>query len=221
MAITAAQGLGAAGDLFGGIASGIGSFAEAKGYKKAAKYAAQNAILAREAGDIKLAQTERQIFKVIGAQKAGYAAAGLTGGGSAQAILRDSLSQGALEKAIVNQQAQIDVNSYLSQSEQFKAMAKASKAAGIGSIIGGVLSAGAMLFSDDRLKTNKIMVGNINGFNIYDYDIFGQRQRGVLVSEIAVRAPYALGPKVEGYQTVDYGLLGLSYLLTEEGQGRA
>jgi len=222
MAASTGASIGAAGDLFQGIASGVGSFAEAKGYKKAAKYAAQNAIIAREAGDIKLAQTERQIFKVIGQQAAGYAGAGLTMGGSAQAVMRDSVSQGALEKAIVNTQAMIDVNGYLAQEAQFKAMAKASKAAGIGSIVGGIASAASVIaMSDDRLKSNKVMVGNINGINIYDYDIFGQRQRGVLVSEITIQAPHALGPVVEGYQTVDYGMLGLAYLLTEEGQGRA
>ena len=171
---------------------------------------------------IKLAQTGRQIFKVLGQQAAGYGGAGLTMGGSAQAVMRDSVSQGALEKAIVNTQAMIDVNGYLAQEAQFKAMAKASKAAGIGSIVGGIASAASVIaMSDDRLKSNKVMVGNINGINIYDYDIFGQRQRGVLVSEITIQAPHALGPVVEGYQTVDYGMLGLAYLLTEEGQGRA
>ncbi len=101
--ISAASGIGAAGDLFGGILGGIGGFAEAKGYKQAAKFAQQNAVISQEAGDIKLAQEGRKIYKTIGAQEAGYASAGLTGGGSAQAVLRSSISQGSLEKAIVNE----------------------------------------------------------------------------------------------------------------------
>lgn len=214
--ISTAQGLGAAGDLFSGIAGGIGDLAEAKAYKKAAKYAHQNAIIAREAGDIKLAQTGREIFKTIGAQAAGYAGAGLTAGGSAQSVLRDSLSQGALEKAIVNAQANIDVNAYLSQEAQFKGMAKASKAAGIGSIIGGVISAGAVIAgSDRRLKTDIIQIGTHGNLNIYSFRFHGDdKQRvGVMADEVAIHAPYALGPPNNGYATVDYGALGLGHLL--------
>lgn len=207
MAITGAQ-IGAAGDLFQGIAGFAGGMAEAKAYKKAAKYAKQNAILSREAGDIKLAQTGRAIFKTIGAQQAGYAGAGLSGSGSAQAVLRDSVSQGSLEKAIVNQQAEIDVNGYLSQAAQFKGMAKASKAAAIGGLVSGIASTAAA-FSDRRLKSNVVKVGEVDGLNIYDYDILGQRERGVMADEVALHAPHALGPIINGYATVDYGKLGI------------
>jgi hypothetical protein len=207
----------AAGDLFGGIAGFIGGNASAKGYKKAAKYAHQNAIISEEAGEIKLAQTERQIFKTIGAQQAGYAAAGLTGGGSAQAILRDSLSQGSLEKAIVNAQKMIDVNGYLAQEAQFKAMAKAAKAGGIGSLVGGIASAGAVLFSDARLKDNMVWVGKENGFDIYEYDIGGRRERGVMAYDVGLKTPQALGPVIDGYATVDYGKLGIDYPIAVGG----
>lgn len=210
--ITTGEALGAAGDLFGGIAGFIGGSASAKAYKKAAKYAHKNAIISREAGDIKLAQTERQIFKTIGAQGAGYASAGLTGGGSAQAILRDSISQGALEKAIINAQTMIDVNGYLAQEEQFKGMAKAAKAGGIGSLIGGALSAGAVIFSDARLKSNMVWVGRENGLDIWEYDINGRRERGVMAYDVGLKAPQALGPVVNGFATVDYIKAGLSHL---------
>lgn len=206
--VTTAEGIGAAGDLFGGIAGFVGGSAGAKAYKKAAKYAEQNAVIAREAGDIKLAQTERQIFKVLGAQQAGYAGAGLASSGSAQYVLRDSVSQGALERAIVNAQTNIDVIGYLSQAEQFKGMAKAAKAGGIGSLIGGAFGAAAKIFSDVRLKSNIVWVGKKNGVDIYEYDIDGRRERGVLAYQIAHQAPHALGPVIDGLATVDYDKLG-------------
>ncbi len=219
---TTGQSIGAAGDLFQGIAGFVGGMASAKAYKQAAKYAEQNAIISREAGDIRLAQEGRQIFKTLGAQQAGYAGAGLVSSGSAQSVLRDSVAQGALEKAIINAQTMINVLGYKSQAVQFKGMAKAAKAGAWGDLISGVASAaGTLAMSDDRLKSNIVKVGKVNGFNIYDYDIFGQRQRGVIASEIVAQAPHALGPTIEGYMTVDYGKLGLAYLLTEEGQGRA
>lgn len=204
--------IGGVGDLFGGIAGFIGGNAAAKAYKKAAKYAHQNAIISREAGDIKLAQTERQIFKTIGAQQAGYAGAGLASSGSAQLILRDSLSQGSLEKAIVNAQTNINVLGYLAQEEQFKGMAKASKAGGLGSLIGGAASLGAVIFSDLRLKSNMKLVGEEGGFDIYEYDINGRRERGVMAYDVGLKNPQALGPVVNGFATVDYLKAGLPHL---------
>lgn len=204
--------IGGVGDLFQGVAGFVGGQATAKAYKKAAKLAAQNAILSRAAGDIKLAQTSKVIFKTLGAQQAGYAAAGLSGSGSAQYILRDSVAQGALEKAIINTQTLINVNAYKSQAAQFKGMAKAAKAGGIGDLIGGVASFAGALFSDRHLKGNIIKIGEENGFNIYEYDIFGHRERGVIADEIALQAPHALGPEINGFAMVDYDRLGLSHL---------
>ena len=129
-------------DLFTGLgdfASAAGDFAEASAYGTAAKYAGQNAVIAQEAGAIKQEQTGRQIYQTIGAQQAGYAgSANLTGGGSAQEVLRSSVSQGALEKAIVNEQTQINVTGYKEQQAQFSGMQDMANAAGAASVIGGV-----------------------------------------------------------------------------------
>jgi hypothetical protein len=223
-AIPASVGLGAAGDLFQGIFGAAGDLAEAKAYKQAAAYSHQNAIISREAGDIRLEQTGRAIYKTLGSQQAGYAAAGLTGGGSAQSVLRSSVSQGALEKAIVNEQANINVIGYLSQEAQFKGMAAASKAAAGGSLVGGILDAAAavapfVLASDRRLKTDIERIGWHGQLGLHRYRFIGDdRLRvGVMADEVAIHAPHALGPVVEGYATVDYGKLGLSHLLNEEG----
>ena len=143
--VSLAQGLGAAGDVVGGLFGFLGDQAEASAYKTAAKYAQQNAVISQEAGDIKLEQTQRQIYKVLGQQGAGYASAGLTGSGSAQSVLRDSISQGALEKAIVNEQTQINVTGYKAQAAQFQGMAQAAQAAGGGGFLGGILK-GALAF---------------------------------------------------------------------------
>lgn len=205
--------IGAIGGGISDIFGGIGELKAAKAYKQAAKYAHQNAIISKEAGDIKLSQTERAIFKTIGAQKAGYAAAGLASSGSAQSILRDSVMQGALEKGIVNAQTQINVLGYLSQEAQFKGMAAAAKAGGIGGIIGGAIAiGGALAFSDIRLKSNITRIGEEGGFDIYEYDINGKRERGPMAYDVGLRAPYALGPVVGGYATVNYDKLGLSHL---------
>jgi hypothetical protein len=213
MPMSAAQ-VGGVGDLFQGIATGIGDIAEGNAYKKAQRYALQNANVAQEAGDIKLEQTRRAIFRTIGAQEAGYAGAGLTESGSAQSVLRSSISQGALEKAIVNAQTQSNVTGYKEQAAQFGGMATAAKAAGIGAIIGGIADA-AMAFSDRRLKTDIERVGSHGELGLYRFRFLGEdRMRvGVMADEVAVHAPHALGPVVGGYSTVYYGRLGLGSLV--------
>lgn len=131
---------GAAGDF----ASAAGHVAEGAAYKKAQHYAEQNAVISQEAGDIKLEQTSRQIFRVLGSQQANYAGAGLTSGGSAQAVIRNSVSQGSLEKAIVNEQTAINVTGYKSQAAQFSGMSFAANAAAVADAakgVGSILSA--------------------------------------------------------------------------------
>lgn len=73
--------------------------------------------------------------------------------------------------------------------------------------------------SDARLKTNVEKVGAMpDGLGIYEWDylpIEGQiaafmpegRQTGVMAHEVAELRPWALGPVIEGYATVDYGRL--------------
>jgi len=91
--------------------------------------------------------------------------------------------------------------------------------------IGGLLAqaAGTALStyagSDARLKTNIEKVGQEpDGLGIYEWDylpIEGQiaafmpegRQRGVMADEVAELRPWALGPVIDGYATVNYGAL--------------
>lgn len=140
MATTAGV-LGGIGDLFSGIFGAIGNEDEAAAYGQAAKFAEQNAVISQEAGNIKLEQASRGIYKTLGAQAAGYAGAGLTTGGSAQSVLRDSVTQGSLEKAIVNEQTQINVTGYEAQAAQFKGMQGAAQAAAGGGLLGGIFKA--------------------------------------------------------------------------------
>ena len=76
----------------------------------------------------------------------------------------------------------------------------------VGQVGAGAAQAGA--FSDRRLKSNIIKIDEMeDGLGIYEYDIFGERQRGVMADEVERLRPHALGPVVDGYATVDYGRL--------------
>ena len=73
------------------------------------------------------------------------------------------------------------------------------------------LGSAAMLapkFSDRRLKSNIVQVGTHPlGIGIYEYDIFGKRERGVMADEVAKVMPEAIVPHESGFMMVNYGKL--------------
>lgn len=84
---------------------------------------------------------------------------------------------------------------------------------------GGTVGA-AMLGSDPRLKANIEHMGNLeDGLGVYSYDYITApnneiaqympegRQIGVMADEVANLRPWALGPEIGGYMTVNYGAL--------------
>jgi hypothetical protein len=79
-----------------------------------------------------------------------------------------------------------------------------------GSVLGAAGSAGGFgaLFSDRRLKSNIVKVGDHPlGIGIYEYDIFGNRERGVMAQELMQVMPDAVHQHSSGYFMVDYGRL--------------
>ena len=84
-----------------------------------------------------------------------------------------------------------------------------AKNAGIGNAFSGATSLGsAFLFSDIRLKSNIWRVGtHCVGVGVYEYDIFGHRERGVIAQELQRVRPDLVRQHDSGYLTVNYGAL--------------
>lgn len=81
----------------------------------------------------------------------------------------------------------------------------ASKKPGLGKLIGTAASVAAA--SDRRLKNNIFKVGGLkNGLNVYQYRYVDGSGPfiGVMADEVEKVMPEALGPEINGYQTVDY-----------------
>ncbi len=59
------------------------------------------------------------------------------------------------------------------------------------------------------MKSNVVRVGTHPlGIGIYEYDIFGERQRGVMADEVEAVKPEAVTTHpTEGYKMVYYGML--------------
>lgn len=69
--------------------------------------------------------------------------------------------------------------------------------------------AGLAAMSDIRLKSNIDRIGTHPlGIGIYEYDIFGERQRGVMAQELFHVKPEAVLTHPSGYLMVDYGQIG-------------
>ena len=83
-----------------------------------------------------------------------------------------------------------------------------SEKPGIAKFLGQVGAGVAM--SDSRLKTNIKKLGEMyDGLGLYAWNyIWGGKQKiGVMADEVKRLRPWALGPTVEGYMTVNYGEL--------------
>lgn len=68
------------------------------------------------------------------------------------------------------------------------------------------------MLSDPRLKTDVVKLGEMeDGLGIYEWTYIweneDERNVGVMADEVAELRPWALGPEVDGFMTVDYGAL--------------
>lgn len=84
--------------------------------------------------------------------------------------------------------------------------ARPSTLGSIASTAGGIAS----IFSDRRLKENIEKIGeHPDGLGIYNFSYIGEGEilQGVMADEVALLRPYALGPIVNGYATVNYEAL--------------
>jgi hypothetical protein len=72
-----------------------------------------------------------------------------------------------------------------------------------GKAIGGLFGS-----SDRRLKSNIVRVGTHRlGIGIYEYDIRGRRERGVMAQELLPIMPDAVAVDGDGFLMVNYGAL--------------
>ena len=95
-----------------------------------------------------------------------------------------------------------------------------SKGNVLGQVLGAAVTIGAAYFtggaslaagvSDRRLKSNVIEIGYLshNNLPVYEYDIGGSRQTGVMADEVLQVMPEAVGVTEDGYLFVHYDRIG-------------
>jgi hypothetical protein len=147
---------------------------------------------------------------------------GITGGQAARGLLRSGstgtryLEEGtALNQQYYNNYLQnltglsglgLGAGGLLTSAGSGESTKRKSDAATVGNILSGIGS----LFSDRRLKEDIEKLDAFeDGLGIYRYRYVGQEvdRIGVMADEVAKLRPWALGPEVGGYATVNYGRL--------------
>jgi hypothetical protein len=90
-----------------------------------------------------------------------------------------------------------------------KMAARNANMAALGSVAGaGMGMIQPFKISDMRLKSNIQRVGtHANGVGVYEYDIDGHRERGVMAQEVLQVKPEAVTMRDDGFYMVDYGAL--------------
>jgi hypothetical protein len=129
--------------------------------------------------------------------------AALMGGSQIQAPQFQQYSGGGQIGAAPVAQAATNQGNYNTAAYNAQMGALGGLYSGIGSLGGGLIAA-----SDIRLKSNIVKVGDHpKGFGIYEYDIDGHRERGVLAQEVEKIMPEAVLEHPDGYKMVNYGAL--------------
>lgn len=154
MAISVSDVGSIAGD-FGGAISDLfaaqGAQASETAFKTAAQIETENARIEQASTAIKEQATARQLYRTVGAQKAGYGAANLKESGSAIDVLKSSMQEGAIQQALVGEQGQINENSYLQQAAADTGLANSAgsqaSADKAGGILGGIAGAVSSIIS--------------------------------------------------------------------------
>jgi hypothetical protein len=205
---------GSANSLLGGISKFMSGQASASGSKQAAAYYGQAAQYSQVETAIKQQQADRQIYQVIGGAKAAAGASGLANSGGVADIIRDSATQGALSKRLIETQGDINYTSYKSQQASASAAASSSSTGGLLGAVTGVVSGIASLFSDDKLKTDiELVRRRADGLGIYRFRFGGQGPlfEGVLASEVEALYPDAVQRDEFGTRKIFYDKIGVEF----------
>jgi len=145
---------------------------------------------------------------------------GITGNAAASGLLRSGSTGKALSaygNMIQNQFADNYMNKLLAQAgiglQAGNLIAGAGQTSqssgkskpGLGGLLGGAAS--GIAASERRVKKNIVKIGELkNGLNLYSFDYINgsANQVGVMADEVERLVPEALGPVVDGVQTVNY-----------------
>lgn len=100
--------------LIGGVISGIGAMQQAKAAAASEQAQAdarrRQAVIDQDSGAYKATQQRRQVDRVLGKQRAGFASSGIALSGTAADVIDESTAEGALDVAAIRWNSQISAD---------------------------------------------------------------------------------------------------------------
>lgn len=116
------------------VVSTVGAIQQGQAASKADKYnaavASQNAQAATDQANSQLQQQQRNAYKQLGAQKAGYGASGVTSDGSPMDVLADSYTQSELDANTIIYNGKLKAAGYTDQANLDRSNASNASTAG-------------------------------------------------------------------------------------------
>lgn len=187
----AGNGANALSALLGGDSSGFNAYKGATGFDAAAEQGSRGITGNAAAG---------------GLLRSGSTAKGLQAFGN---NLQNSYANSYMDRLLAQSGLGLQAGQLISGAGQTsQSQGTSSKKDGLGGLIGSVASGVAM--SDRALKKNIHKIGkHESGLDLYQYRYLDNSgpMIGVMADEVSEHFPEALGPVIDGYQSVDYDKL--------------
>lgn len=118
--------IGIAGGVVSGIGAAMGAKAEAAGLEAQADFKQRQAGIELQTGAYKASRTQDQIDRTLGAQRAGFAANGVSGG-SVMDTIDDTATEGALDVAAIRWNSNLASDNLKYQAKIDRMNAKTTK----------------------------------------------------------------------------------------------
>jgi hypothetical protein len=133
------------------VVSTVGAIQQGNAQADADRYNAsvnrQNAAIAQQQGDAALAQQKQDSYRKLGAIKAGYGAAGVTGDGSPMDVLADSFTQSELDANTITYNARVRAAGYQNSANLDESSASNARTAGYTRAASNALLGGSRVYS--------------------------------------------------------------------------
>lgn len=115
--------LGVVGGIMSGVGAAMGAKGEAAGLRGQAAFKDRQADLEQVSGNYKANRTQDQVDRTLGAQRAGFAANGISGGSVAD-VVNDTAEEGALDVAAIRWNSSLAADNLKYQAKMDRMNAK-------------------------------------------------------------------------------------------------
>ena len=173
MCISAATALAVAATTVAVNSADNAATAQENQFNAQAKVADQNADINLAMAQLDVDKLDTQLYKILGQQRAGYGAAGVTMEGTPTDVAVDTVTQGEIDRLSIQYIGAVNAYNSEVQGKFARADARMAKSAGDSNVLGTILGGGT-----SYLKANPGALDGILGGDGTDYTSMSNRRPG-------------------------------------------